>query len=826
MTRPIATARQTPWDVANPRTPLVWAAVFAALGILLDQLLPLSLSWLLAATVITLAAGMICSSKRTVLSTGLILVGVAALFASWHHVRWNTYRANDIGLLATDQPQPVCVRGTVISHVSHVVVRPSGLSTIPGGDETWFRMEPEQVRVVTGWRPVSGNCRVILKTNSGQLSPGDRVQVVGKLQRPFDRSNPGGRSRFERACAERELCRLIANHSECIMIRRAAEPWNPRWWMAKYRMCATQQLFDYLGRERGELAAALLLGTREYLDPERVDSFFLTGTIHLLAISGLHVGILAWGLFQLVRLSFIPRTWALVGIMVLTVGYAGLTGGRAPVTRATILVLLVCGQLILYRRAVSFNGLAAAALVVLAWNPTQLTQVGAQLSFVAVAALIWAQPYWRPSIPTDPIERLKQQHLTRFELVRQSIGTKLKTVACVSAVVWIATLPLVMYRFHLVTPSALILNLFLWLPIAVALFLGFGVLAFAGWLSPLARICALGCSKCLGALEDVVQFGCSLEGSHFWTAGPSWIVVCVFYGLVALGIALPPVRRRLAWWAPAAALMVGLSTYANSNVSTTDQLRCSFLSLRCGTAVVLQLPDGGVWLYDAGSLGSPHSAVQEISSFLWSRRITRLDGLIISHADADHYNAVPGLLQRFAIKAICISPGMMNDIENLPVELQLALRSSKTNLRVIEAGTQITASDSVEFHVLHPRADSLHCDDNANSLVVLVSLAGHRILLPGDLERDGMRQLLAQPSVNCDVALAPHHGSRYGLPDEFCAWCDPEWVVISGGQIYRAGEIVSRYDRANASVLHTAVVGLVEAVISGDSLRVTAWRDE
>jgi competence protein ComEC len=514
------------------------------------------------------------------------------------------------------------------------------------------------------------------------------------------------------------------------------------------------------------------------------------------------------------------------GIIVLTIAYAALAGGRAPVMRATMLVILVCGQLLFYQRPVSFNGLAAAALVVLAWNPMQLTQVGAQLSFIAVAALIWARPLWEQKQPTDALERLKQKHENKFQMAIRVTGQKCRSIAMVSLIIWFATLPLVMYRFHIVTTSALLLNLFLWLPIVVALFLGFGVMLFASLAPAVARLCAYGCSGCLDAMEQLVHQARWIDGSHFWTAGPSLTAVCCFYAVFVLGVTLPRFRRRVLVWAPAALAIIAISTYANSIHPGSRQLRCSFLSLGYGTSVVLELPDGKVWLYDAGSLGSPDATVDEISAFLWNQGIGKLDGLIISHADADHYNAVPGVLARFHVDQVCISPCMMSNFDRLPHELQAALNSADRKLRVIEAGTRFTPSAGVEFTVLHPHAQSLLADDNANSLVLMIDYQQHRLLLPGDLERDGMQQLLLQSPLDCDLVLAPHHGSLYSLPDQFCEWCQPEWIVISGGQIHRAKEIVRRFDEADAHVLHTAVDGLVEASIRDHQFDVQTWKSD
>ena len=810
---------------SSTRLPLVWVASAAGLGILADRQLdgPLIAQLLLGG--LAALVGLALARRGAAAATLCVLLAIAATFSSWHHVRWNLFRADEVGLQTTDRNQPIRVRGVVCSHLSQVMARPTGLSTIPPSEETRFRLRFTEVADGFRWRPASGLCAVTVQSWGMGLRPGDQISVVGQIRRPRMESSPGGRSPFAMARSRRQLSRLVATHAECVDVIHSSAAWDARWWLARYRMRCASRLFDYLGRERGELAAALLLGCREYLDHERVDAFFLTGTVHLLAISGLHVGILAYALFVVARLALVPRRTALWGIMVLCVLYAALTGGRAPVMRASVLVLTICAQMLLYRRPVSLNTLALAALVVLTWNPTQVFLPGAQLSFLAVGALAFAARLPARLPEADPIERLKQRNYTWWESLGAELWSQVKTVALASLVIWSVTLPLVMYRFHVVTPAAVLLNLVLWVPVAVALLLGFGVILLGGWLAPVAEACAAVCTLCLGGMEGLVSWARTWEGSHFWTAGPSLLAVSCFYAALVAVVAIPKLRcRRGVCFAVISTALVIQMAVADRMASRPDSLRCSFLALGYGTSVVLELPTGEVWLYDAGCLGSPTTSVEEIASFLWSRQITKLDGIVISHADADHYNAVPGILRRFAVDVVCISPSMLAGWSQLPAEFRAAVAATDCRLRTLEIGTSMQPAPGVGFTVLHPRPAVVHENDNANSIVLLVEYDGHRLLLPGDLERDGMLELLDTAPFDCDVVLAPHHGSQYSLPEEFCQWCQPEYVVISGGQINRATEIKSRFQAVPAQVLHTAVDGLVEASISDDRLLVSAWK--
>ena len=163
----------------------------------------------------------------------------------------------------------------------------------------------------------------------------------------------------------------------------------------------------YLGERHSALADAILLGSRETLDPEITEDYVETGTIHLLVVAGLHLGILAGTVLLVLRRLPIPRRAALAGSALFTVLYALLVDAQPPVVRATILMLCFCGSLYFGRRRLGFNSLAAAGLVVLALNPADLFRIGAQLSFLCVAGLMalprCGNTCWRTQ---DPIERL------------------------------------------------------------------------------------------------------------------------------------------------------------------------------------------------------------------------------------------------------------------------------------------------------------------------------------------------------------------------------------------------------------------------------------
>ena len=224
------------------------------------------------------------------------------------------------------------------------------------------------------------------------------------------------------------------------------------------------------------------------------------------------------------------------------------------------------------------------------------------------------------------------------------------------------------------------------------------------------------------------------------------------------------------WWTiPIAA------SWAGQLFESKNELRCTFLSVGHGTCAVIELPDDRVLLYDCGRMGVPQTGVSIVSEFLWHRRISRIDGVILSHADADHYNLLPGLLERFHVGEVFVSPLMFNSdspgvsvLRSAISDAHIPVRTLKTDDVLRFAGgpsPSITDSHSVaehsvaehsvaehsvaehsvaELRVLHPLPQGVRGSDNANSLVIEVDYQGRTILLPGDLEPPGLQDVIAE----------------------------------------------------------------------------------
>jgi competence protein ComEC len=272
---------------------------------------------------------------------------------------------------------------------------------------------------------------------------------------------------------------------------------------------------------------------------------------------------------------------------------------------------------------------------------------------------------------------------------------------------------------------------------------------------------------------------------------PSWIWVLGVYALLGLAAAAqasrwPRPTRRGAWAVLAVwiALGLGLSAGQFPRFTARRLLEAEVLAVGHGLAVVVATGDGGTWVYDCGRMRDPSVGRRIIAPTLWARGVRYIDAIILSHADSDHYNGLPDLLDRFSVGVVRVPPDFATAANPGAIRLLEQVRARGVPVGLIAAGDRWEAAGA-RFSVWHPprtegsSSSSGHSSDNARSVVLDLEAAGHHALLTGDLEGDGLAQLRSHSRPPIDVFLAPHHGGRAANPPWLYDWARPSLVVVS-----------------------------------------------
>ena len=814
--------------------PMVTILIAICAGIVVDSNLSFSLPlWWLCTFICLVIWFFLWKVEKSKMAAVAILLAMMSLSGSWHHLRWNQFSKTEIGRFAKLDSTPVCLQARVLKATYRVEAEEfNPMVVIPETDSTRFEIQIEAIRNGTKFQAASGKARITVAGHLLGLKRGDRVQVFGKFRRLGHEKNPLQFDPADFYRSKRQLTSINSGFPECVRLIEQSNSFSFFSWMDRLRWKGKRYFSQYLDRENAALASAVLLGARETLSTEQSDMFMQTGTFHLLAISGFHVGILAGVLFGFLKFSTLSRRQVVQIVSLSVIFYAILCGARPPVIRATVIVLVLCNGYYFRREQHGFSTLATAAVVVLALNPTDLFNTGTQLSFLAVATLIFMGSirFGRLKHQPDPLKELERSQrgvAAKTVLVASSWFVKL-TLA--SAVIWLVCLPLVMSRFHLLTPMSILLNTILWIPMVLVLISGFGLLLFS-WLAPtISSMFAACCQTCLNFVTASIEFVHQISGSYRWLAGPDLWWLLGFYSFLMLLFASRYLQIKFTWACSAILIWVaiGFSVSIVQQHSRQDQLNCTFVSVGHGSAVIVELPDGRTILYDAGHLGHPKFAADSVACCLWSRGITHLDAIVISHADADHYNAIPQLLKQFSVAVVYVSP-MMFEKESMAVQhLKQSIIEKQIPIREISSGKQLV-DGAVDLSVLHPDNIGIlgRKKDNANSIVLELQFAGRRILLTGDLEKEGLQQVMQMEPRKCDVLLAPHHGSLRSSPVEFANWANADTVVISGGSaLLKTPQVAAIYKKFGSQVLETSKAGAVRFEISKDAISTKKWAVE
>ena len=802
-------------------------AMAFATGITLDRWSSIPwTAWLLACGFATalLAACILHSRSRTAALAAISLF--LLLGGARHHLFWSLRPENDIRQFAEETPQLIDLVGVVHSPVEIARFDPKPLTP------AWMRIDrsrclvtAESVALKTETAPVSGLLQLDVSGHLLHARTGDRVRIVGQLSTPGPVRNPGAFDYSAWLRGRTVGCVLRCSHPDAVVRIEPARGWLNSLGRARDRLRSEclSILRRNLGPSNSAVAASLLLGDRTAMTDEITDAFAHSGTMHLLAISGLHVGLLAGMVFVVCRL--LKLSTATSGFVVLTTiaAYAFVTDHRPSVVRAAILTGMVVAAAIFARRASPLNTLACSALVVLLWNPADLFDVGAQLSFLAVLGILcgvqWSVALHRTR--RDPFARDR----SRMERLLRRAGARLLDAYAVTAAIWLFTLPVTLHTFHLAAPIGFLINVAL-IPFAAALLAsGFLTLACGLLLPELVAIPALLFNALLTLLSQIIFWSAATPLGHSYVAGPPLWWLGGWYALlaVATGVVRLPVPSLRVWQTLGVWTAIGLT--AGLTPAARNGLTCTVLSVGHGGAVLLQLPGGRTLLYDVGAFGSPDRAERVVQHALWDAGISRIDGLIVSHADSDHYNGASGLLHATPVGTLLLHRSAVDFRQ--PGITALCEDASRNGARIdlIRKGDRLRVDSDVDIEVLHPPAGKGDTDDNANSIVLRVTYAGRSLLLTGDLEGAGLNALLHSPAETVDVLLSPHHGAPEANPPELSAWCRPEIVIVSTGDRERPDHLQAVYGN-DCRVLSTANDGAVTVQISPEGeLTVSGFLD-
>lgn len=744
---------------------LTFVATCFAIGIALAWRIgqPAVWPWLTAAAA-ALAFGFVVRRRR-VSAVAALCIAAACAGAAWLNLQHYHIAADDIASFASPQPKPVRLNG--------IATRDPEIRRHHGGSMSAFDYRQPATYIpmdVTGVvdrdgdvLPADGSVYVRIDETVPPFRAGDRLEIFGMLRSPSLPRNPGefNYARYTRSLGQAGL--VTVPRRDLVRIDRASHDGLRQRvlrWRESLRQRASQWLLSDLpgaSAEQSALLTALLLGQRDPELDEITESFRRVGLAYLLAISGLHLAVVAGAFVLLGRLAGMSERWRGVLLIVVALGYLFLIEVRMPVLRAAVM-LIAAGAALSVGRQVRLSGaIALAAVALLIWRPDQVIDAGFQLSFGVVLGLAIFAP------------RLRQRWFGRPEKNPVSIGQMiaewLRTSFAVAVVAWIIATPIIAWHFGMLCPLAAPLSVFAIPLVAVLLVVGYIKMLLAVVLPSASLIAAVPVAIAAQVLLAVVGVIDEAPGSTLNVPFPSqtWVLGALLWGGAWICTGLwDPGRGRPRWPMIAGLAMLIVWLYWPRLPLPADHtMRLDVLAVGDGSCAVLR-SGGETIVLDAGGqnlqLGD-----RVIVPALRRMNISHVDAVVVGHANLDHYSAVIEVVDAFGTREILLTPqfeqSVAQDFTSSAAALWRMLAERNVALRTVTAGYERRAGDAT-LRWLHPPGEATYEHVNDTSMVVPIECAGRSMLMTGDIQEQAIDELLhGYPDLTVDVVEIPHHGS-------------------------------------------------------------------
>jgi competence protein ComEC len=562
---------------------------------------------------------------------------------------------------------------------------------------------------------------------------------------------------------------------------------------------------------RAPIVDALVLGRRGGIDPELQNRFAQSGLVHLLSISGFHVGLISAWVFLLARMLRLTRAKALVIAALASTAYVAFLGWPAPATRAAALALVLARCHLRQRRVQANALLSATCLGVLLVDPWAVLDLGGWLS----AAALWGAT--RFSAWTD--RRLGETFWWRT--LASSFGATL------------ATAPITAYGLGTVAVAGLVLN-FLAIPLAALAVPGVVVSLLLNPVFPgAAGALAGGSGLALHTLELTASAGSAIPGGHLLVEAGSLRAAAPWVTVLATALWIFGARNtvaeagRRAGWAATTAMWLSLTpTLVSGSGDGARVVTLHFLDVGQGDGAVVRTPDGHWVMIDAGPIGERNDAGRRVMApFLIRQGARTLTAVVVSHAHADHLGGVPAVLARLGAGEV-VEPGRLTSDPSY-TRFLTQLDSARIPWHPARTGERF-ALDGVHFTVLHPNAtwEGWGEDLNEDSLVLLVEYGAFQAMFAGDAGLRAEADMRGRvPRV--DLLKVGHHGSRGSTGDEWLDSLAPRVGIISVGRNdygHPAPETLRRLTAHGVEVRRTDQEGTITVITDGREMTVRSAR--
>lgn len=626
-------------------------------------------------------------------------------------------------------------------------------------------------------------------------------KVSGQLVRPSPARNPHA-FHYEQYLRSSNIHWIFVldsfNTSECQSLQT-----TPISQLAKLRQMGLKHIENQFPERIQPIVAALLFGERALFDEQLLENYRRLGVIHLLAISGLHVGLLVGMLYYVALRLGMTKERTIKIILLLLPAYVLLTGAAPSVVRAVLMIsCLLVSHLLRRIKIKPLDSISFAFLICLLFRPSLLFHPGFQLSFLVSFSLILSAPV---------ILKRYTQRITQLLVV--------------SLIAQISSLPILLLHFYEFSIIAAVMNV-LYVPVFSLFILPLSMITFLLSLifplivPPLYVIL----SVAIYILDTLTNLFSGFPIATLTLGKPSLLIFIFYFIIVGYFFYQwernSPLKRQLRYFF--ILVLTCMLHWVGNVYSPYGQV--TFIDVGQGDSIFIQLPfRHGNYLIDTGGMMSfmkedwqESRKVFDTGSdivvpFLKSIGVTKIDKLIVTHGDVDHMGGTFSLLEELTVAEILLP----KVVERSELEEQLLESARRGNIpvRFVSAGEKWKSGGSL-FQVLSPLKENPHSNKNDTSIVLYCKMGSLSWLFTGDLEETGEQLLLkSYPNIQADVLKVGHHGSKTSSSEPFLEQLGVKIAIISAGNSNRYGhphqEVLTRLTEKNATIFRTDLHGAI-----------------
>jgi competence protein ComEC len=690
-----------------------------------------------------------------------------------------------------------------------------------------LRLKVRRIGTAQASRPVGGGFKVIVTVKEGLKSaaihPGDVLEVRGTLEALHRNVNPGIFNSEQGLARQFVTHRMVIHRGTSLRKAGGCRHFSCIHGASFIKGALEKALSSHHDRERAQLLCGIVFGDRSRLSDPDMKAFKDTGTLHILAASGMNVGILlASVLFLLKRCGLNESRGGLVALPLIIL-YTFMAGASASIVRASMMISLAILAKTADRDHDLCNSLCAAGLVMLLMNPFTLFDIGFQLSFGALAGILLFAPL---------IERLAA--------LLPPWGRSAAELFLVSLGVQLVLGPLLAWHFSSLSLCAPLCNVFAVPPAGVLLYLGLLEGIMGALCDPLAWPLAGINGLLMAFMLACIRFFSSLPACALVVPRPS-PALCTFYYLIMVLMVhcitegrLPHLFRRKELWCGALGLLVMACLF---RPCAKPGLLLTVLDVGEGDSIWLSLPGGEHVLIDGGPRSAREGKVYDageriVLPVLRSFGVGRLDLMMLSHPHDDHCGGLAALAKGMAPRTF--REGCPSSANRNYLELRSLLVSRNVNIQRVKGEERVAFSSGVTLRIFPPlvlREEVADLEANEASMVVQVLYQKTRMLLMGDLDREGERRLMERyGDLRSDIIKIGHHGSATSSSEDFIDAVSPRYAVMSLGAKnihgHPAPRVLAALRKRHIRTFRTDVHGAVIFSVRDGRIEARTMREE